>query len=215
MLAGSAMDLSWADEHVPAIIQGWYPGAQGGKAIANILFGKKNPEGKLPVTFYYSTEELPEFTDYSMKGRTYRYMKNEALYPFGYGLSYSSFEFAAVSSSSEIIGKEGVDIRATVKNTGAMAGAETVQVYVKVCRDNTPNAQLKGLCKVELAPGEEKEVTLHLPAEAFGLFDEEGKLQISKGEVCVYVGGQAPDTRSEKLTGRKVEVLSLQIKEDM
>lgn len=215
LLAGSAMDLSWAEEHIPAILQGWYPGAQGGKAIANILFGEKNPEGKLPVTFYYSTEELPEFTDYSMKGRTYRYMQNEALYPFGYGLSYSNYEFSDVKSSSDTIGKEGIDITTAVRNTGSMAGAETVQVYVKVCREDTPNAQLKGLCKVELAPAEEKTVKLHLPAEAFGLFDEEGKLRIRKGEVLVYVGGQAPDQRSEHLLGRKMQRLSLQIAEDM
>lgn len=215
LLAGSAMDLSWAEEHIPAILQGWYPGAQGGKAIANILFGEKNPEGKLPVTFYYSTEELPEFTDYSMKGRTYRYMQNDALYPFGYGLSYSSYEFSDVKSSSDTVGKEGIDITTVVRNTGSMAGAETVQVYVKVCREDTPNAQLKGLCKVELAPAEEKAVKLHLPAEAFGLFDEEGKLRIRKGEVLVYVGGQAPDQRSEHLLGRKMQRLSLQIAEDM
>ena len=215
VLSGSAMDISWADEHIPAIIQGWYPGAQGGKAIANVLFGEKNPEGKLPVTFYYSTDELPEFTDYSMKGRTYRYMQSDALYPFGYGLSYGGYEFSQVKSNVSVVGKDGVDITATLKNTGSMAGAETMQVYVKVCREDTPNAQLKGLCKVELAAGEEKEVQIHLPAEAFGLYDEDGKLQIKKGEVLVYVGGQAPDRRSEKLTGRKVTSLSLMIEEDM
>ena len=215
VLAGSAMDLSWAEKHVPAILQGWYPGAQGGKAIANILFGEKNPEGKLPVTFYYSTDDLPDFTDYSMKGRTYRYMQKDALYPFGYGLSYSSYEFSEVKSNSKVVGKEGVDITAVIKNTGCMAGAETMQVYVKVCREDTPNAQLKGLCKVTLAPEEEKAVKVHLPAEAFGLYDEEGNLRIRKGEVLVYVGGQAPDMRSERLTGRKVEALSLQIEEDL
>lgn len=215
VLSGSAMDISWADEHIPAIIQGWYPGAQGGKAIANVLFGAKNPEGKLPVTFYYSTDELPDFTDYSMKGRTYRYMQTDALYPFGYGLSYSGYEFSRVKSNVGVVGKDGVDITATVKNTGSMAGAETVQVYVKVCGEDTPNAQLKGLCKVELAAGEAKEVQIHLPAEAFGLYDEDGKLQIKKGEVKVYVGGQAPDRRSEKLTGRKVTELVLNIEENM
>lgn len=215
LLSGSAMDLSWAGEHIPAILQGWYPGAQGGRAIAEILFGEKNPEGKLPVTFYASTEELPEFTDYSMKGRTYRYMQKEALYPFGYGLSYSSYEFSDIKSSTDTVGKDGVDITAVMKNTGSMAGAETMQVYVKVCREGTPNAQLKGLRKVELMPGEEKTVKIHLPAEAFGLYDEEGKLKICKGEVLVYVGGQAPDTRSEYLTGRRTMALSLKIEEDM
>ena len=213
LLTGSAMAVKWADEHVPAIIQGWYPGAQGGKAIANIIFGEKNPEGKLPVTFYYSTDELPAFEDYSMKNRTYRYMQTDALYPFGYGLSYTDYEYTNVKSSADVVGKDGVDITATVKNAGSMEGRETVQVYVKVCREGTPNAQLKGICKVALKPGEEKQVQIHLPAEAFGLFDEEGKLQIAQGEVLVYVGGQAPDARSEKLTGRSVTKLSLQIAE--
>ena len=213
LLTGSAMAVKWADEHVPAIIQGWYPGAQGGKAIANIIFGEKNPEGKLPVTFYYSTDELPAFEDYSMKNRTYRYMQTDALYPFGYGLSYTDYEYTNVKSSADVVGKGGVDITATVKNAGSMEGRETVQVYVKVCREGTPNAQLKGICKVALKPGEEKQVQIHLPAEAFGLFDEEGKLQIAQGEVLVYVGGQAPDARSEKLTGRSVTKLSLQIAE--
>ena len=91
LLSGSALAVSWADEHIPAIIQGWYPGAQGGRALASVLFGDYSPEGKLPVTFYRTTEELPDFTDYSMKGRTYRYMTQKALYPFGYGLSYTDF----------------------------------------------------------------------------------------------------------------------------
>ena len=104
-----------------------------------------------------------------------------------------------------------MDITATVKNTGNRKGAQTVQVYVKVDREGTPNAQLKGLKKIELDAGEEKTVTIHLPAEAFGLFDEEGKLRIEKGSALVYVGGQAPDARSEKLTGQKVAKLALTI----
>lgn len=204
LLSGSALAVNWADEHVPAILQGWYPGAQGGRAIAEILFGRRCPEGKLPVTFYRSVEELPDFTDYNMKGRTYRYMKGEALYPFGYGLSYTSFSFGQVSADREEVGTEGVTIRATVQNTGAVAGGETVQVYVKICGEDTPNAQLKGICKVHLMPGEERQVQIHLPAGAFGLYDEEGTLRIRKGQAFVYVGGQAPDARSEKLTGRSV-----------
>lgn len=210
LLSGSALAVNWADEHVPAILQGWYPGAQGGKAIAEILFGEKNPEGKLPVTFYRSTDELPAFTDYSMKNRTYRYMQSEALYPFGYGLSYTDFTYSDVKASAEKVGADGVDITATVTNSGKTAGTETVQVYVKVCREGTPNAQLKGICKVALAAGESKTVTLHLPKEALGVFDENGELQVN-GEVKVYVGGQAPDTRSAKLTGKTVTELTLSI----
>ena len=215
LLSGSALAVNWADEHVPAILQGWYPGAQGGRAIARILFGETNPEGKMPVTFYRTTEELPEFTDYSMKGRTYRYMQQEALYPFGYGLSYTNFVFSQAEAEQPSVSEQGADISVVVENTGAMAGAETVQIYVKVPGEGTPNAQLKGLRKIYLEPGQKKKVTIHLPAEAFGLFDEEGKLQIKKGSVRVYVGGQCPDARSEKLTGRKVAEISLAIEKDM
>lgn len=221
LLSGSALAVNWADQHVPAILQGWYPGAEGGRAIAEILFGERCPEGKLPVTFYHSSEELPDFADYSMKGRTYRYMEQEALYPFGYGLSYTEFTYENVRSDSAVLTKEGVTLRATVKNTGKVAGGETVQAYVKICGEKMPgsgilpNAQLKGICKLHLAPGEEKETVIHLPAEAFGLYDEEGKLRIRKGEAKVYLGGQAPDARSEKLTGNKDSVLTIAIPDDI
>lgn len=209
LLSGSALAVDWADEHIPAILEGWYPGAQGGRAIADILFGEKNPEGKLPVTFYRADEKLPAFTDYSMKGRTYRYMKGEALYPFGYGLSYTDFSYGPVSVSGKQVGEEGIEVKTTVTNTGRMAGGETVQVYVKICKQDTPNAQLKGIRKLHLAPGETKEVAIHLPREAFGLYDENGVFQFREGKAKVYVGGQAPDARSEKLTGKKVTEIEL------
>ena len=215
LLSGSALAVNWAQDHVPAILQGWYPGAEGGRAIAEILFGERCPEGKLPVTFYHSSEELPDFEDYSMKGRTYRYMEQEALYPFGYGLSYTSFACTKAEADSAELTENGITVRAKVKNTGAMAGTETLQAYVKIEREGTPNAQLKGIRKLRLSPGEEQEAVINLPAEAFGLYDEAGKLRIRKGEAKVYLGGQAPDARSEKLTGRKVDVLTVVIPEDM
>jgi beta-glucosidase len=203
LMSGSALAINWADEHIPAIIQGWYPGAMGGRAIAEMIFGECVPEGKLPITFYRSTEELPEFTDYSMKNRTYRYMKQEALYPFGYGLSYTEFEFSNLSSSTDIISDEGLELTVSVKNAGAYAGRETVQVYVKANFEDTPNAQLKAFTKVALVPGEEKQVTLKLPKEAFALFDENGVQKITEGSYTVYVGGSQPDSRSIRLTGKK------------
>ena len=214
LLSGSALAVNWADEHVPAIIQGWYPGAQGGKAIADIIFGEKNPEGKLPITFYRSTDELPEFTDYSMKGRTYRYMKSEALYPFGFGLSYTTFAYSDVKVDKNTLDADGVTVTATVTNTGKMDGAETVQVYVKVNQENTPNAQLKGIKKVALAAGESKTISVKLPQEAFALFDEEGILKLTAGDSTVYVGGHAPDTRSNALTGTKPEEFKISIAEN-
>ena len=203
LLSGSALAISWAHEHIPAIIQGWYPGACGGRAIAEMLFGDCVPEGKLPITFYESTEELPEFTDYSMKNRTYRYMKQKALYPFGYGLSYTAYDYQMTSDEHQSLTKEGVTLRVRVKNTGDYAGRETVQVYVKAHRQGTPNAQLKYFTKVALKPQEEKEVEIKLPLTAFGLYDEEARFVVGSGEYSVYVGGSQPDERSIELTGSK------------
>jgi beta-glucosidase len=203
VMSGSALAINWADANIPAIIQGWYPGSQGGRAIAEMVFGECTPEGKLPVTFYRSTEELPEFTDYSMKNRTYRYMKNEALYPFGYGLSYTDFEFSDLKVSSEEVTSEGLKVSVTVKNTGKYCGRETVQIYVKADREGTPNAQLKAFTKVDLKPREEKQVMLILPAEAFALFNENGKQKAEPGAYTIYAGGSQPDSRSIALTGKK------------
>ncbi len=204
LLSGSALAVTYADEHIPAILQGWYPGARGGKAIAEILFGESSPEGKLPVTFYRTTEELPDFRDYSMKNRTYRYMKSEALYPFGYGLSYTDFSITDTQISSDTIegGKE-LAIKAAVKNTGERKGAETVQVYVHVCREDAPNYQLKALKKVELKPGEEKEITLALTDGDFGLYNEDGVKILHACDYEVYIGMNQPDKRSVSLTGKE------------
>lgn len=203
LLAGSALSVTWEDEHLPAIIQGWYPGAQGGKAIAEMIFGEYSPEGKLPVTFYRTTEELPEFTDYNMKNRTYRYMKKEALYPFGYGLTYTKFELDHVSVDTDEIEK-GKDVvcSADIENVGAMSGAETIQVYVKVNVDGAPNWQLKGLKKVHLNPGEKETVKITLKDEAFGLYNDDGKLVLNESEYELYIGTGQPDVRSIQLTGK-------------
>lgn len=204
LLSGSALAINYADEHIPAIIQGWYPGAQGGNAIAEVLFGEASPEGKLPVTFYKSTEELPEFTDYSMSNRTYRYMKEEALYPFGYGLSYTDINVTKVLVDQQEISKDNTLVfTATIKNEGQMAGAEAIQLYIKCGKDDAPNFSLKGLKKVHLQPNEEKEVVFTLDATAFGLYDEEAYLKLYKGSYQVYVGTSQPDQRSIKLTGKK------------
>lgn len=203
LMSGSALAVNYAQEHVPAILQAWYPGGQGGRAVAETLFGECSPEGKLPVTFYRGTEELPEFTDYSMRGRTYRYMKGEPLYPFGYGLSYSAFAVSGEALSGQEITAEGLTAVCRIRNTGEMTAAETIQVYVKALRPDTPNAQLKALQKVRLQPGEEREVRLMLGAEAFSLCDEQGVRRVEPGEYRVYVGTGQPDRRTEALTGRR------------
>lgn len=204
LLSGSALSIPWEDEHLPAIIQGWYPGAQGGKVIAELLFGEFSPEGKLPVTFYRSTEELPEFTDYNMKNRTYRYMQQEALYPFGYGLSYTDFELSNITvEAEEIVVGNDINCSVDIKNTGKMSGSETIQVYVKVKHKGAPNWQLKGLKKVYLNPGEEDTIKLTLKNEAFGLYDNDGKMILHEGEFELFIGINQPDARSIRLTGKK------------
>lgn len=210
MLSGSALAVPWADENIPAIIQGWYPGAQGGRAVAKILFGEANPEGKLPVTFYKTTEELPDFKDYSMEGRTYRYMKNEALYPFGFGLSYSDYNISNIKADKDKISVDDeIEITATISNDGKFDGAETVQVYVKVLKEDAPNYQLKALKKVELKAGEAKEVKLFLNADSFGLYNDDGVKILYNGEYEVYVGTSQPDERSIKLTGKTPGVINI------
>ncbi len=213
-MTGSAMELDWEDSHIPAIIQAWYPGAAGGRAVAELIFGAYSPEGKLPVTFYRTTQELPDFTDYAMKDRTYRYMKQEALYPFGFGLSYTSFEMKGTEADSDRVTAKGeVTIRTSIKNTGVMESGETIQVYVKALREGTPNAQLKGLKKVHLQPGEEKQVEITLKSQAFGLYNVEGEFLVEKGEYAVYLGMQQPDARSASLTGRETVCLKVMAEE--
>ncbi len=201
LLGGSALAIPWADEHIPAIVEGWYPGALGGRSIADILFGRACPEGKLPITFYRTSEELPAFTDYSMKNRTYRYMTQKALYPFGFGLSYTAFEMSNADFSGTV--ENGAEISVTLRNTGSCSGAETVQVYVKSPMEGAPNAQLKGLRKVRLAPGEETTVKISLAKDAFGVYNKEGKKVLVPGEYKVFVGTSQPDARSEELLGTK------------
>ena len=224
VLAGSALALDKASTEFKAIIQGWYPGALGGTAIANVIFGKKNPEGHLPLTFYSEKNTLPEFTDYNMKGRTYRYMTEEPLYPFGYGLSYTDFDetIEKIVAGSDAYksadgklddkniyfkaGSDSIDITVKVANKGSMPGAATVQAYVDYTALNVAGApvrQLKALKKVHLDANEEKEVIISLDEKAFGLYDENGEWKLNPGTYKVYIGNQQPDKRSEELTGKK------------
>ncbi len=211
LLSGSALAINWADEHIPAIIQGWYPGAEGGRAIAEAIFGEYSPEGKLPITFYRSTEELPEFTDYSMENRTYRYMKTEALYPFGYGLSYTNFTIDRVNIDTNVITGKGINIQLKVTNTGNMRGRDTIQVYVKAESPDKPNPQLKAFTKIDLEVNQEKEIDIHLPLTAFSLCDKEGKRLVEPGTYTIHIGDSQPDQRSIILTGKKpysIEVIA-------
>ncbi len=204
-LSGSAIALNFANEKANAILQGWYPGAQGGKAIAETIFGEFSPEGKLPVTFYKSTEELPAFTDYSMENRTYRYMKNQALFPFGYGLTYSDYSINNVKADKDLIDDKGLNITLSIKNTGDYNIVETLQAYVRFNGDikHKPNYQLKHFSKVLLNKDEEKEITFNLPKKAFELANEKGEFIVNNGEYSIFVDCNQPDTRTEELTNKK------------
>jgi beta-glucosidase len=161
--------INWADEHIPAILEAWYPGQAGGTAVANALFGLFNPGGRLPVTFYYSSSDLPPFDDYSMENRTYRYFTGETLYPFGFGLSYTTFSITNLQvSAPQVMVGNSVTVTVDVTNTGTVGGDEVVQLYIhqKAGSDSRPLRELKGFERLTLNPGGTKAVTFQLrPAE--------------------------------------------------
>ena len=214
ILSGSALNLTWAQEHVDAIMQCWYPGARGGRAIAQVLFGEESPSGKLPVTFYKSDEDLPDFEDYSMNNRTYRYFKGTPLYPFGYGLSYNRITY-----SDPVIDKEkgaiGDVFTITVKatNEGETAQHETVELYVKdlEASTRTPNYSLRKIHVIALTKGESEEITFQLCARDFAIINDEGQCIVEPGRFEISVGGQQPDKRSEELMGRACPRLTVEL----
>lgn len=196
---GSAMAINFAQEHCNAIMQTWYPGAHGGKALAQLLFGEYSPSGKLPITFYKTTEELPDFKDYSMKGRTYRYMTGEALYPFGYGLNYAKIKVQdATLSRNDKDGKIGYTVKATVINESDVASYDTVQVYIKDMESvfAVPNFSLCAFKTIYLEGKSSVEVELDINEMALTIVDEEGKRFIDSKYFEVYIGTCAPDERS-------------------
>ena len=189
--SGSAMGLVPESQSCEAILQAWYPGQAGGTAIANILFGASNPSGKLPVTFYKSVDQLPDFEDYSMKGRTYRYMTEKPLFPFGYGLSYTTFSIGKAKPGKTKIKKdETVEVAIPVSNKGKRAGTEVVQVYVKKVNDTDgPNKTLRGFQKIEVGAGKTSEITIALSPSAFEFYDQsQSKMAVTSGEYEVYYG---------------------------
>lgn len=205
LFSGSPVAVTWAQEHVPAILQAWYPGEQGGMAIADVLFGDYNPAGRLPVTFVKSLDQLPAFSDYRMDGRTYRYMKEEPLYPFGYGLSYTDFEYSDLSLSSDAVDAgDDLVLSVKVKNTSKIAGDEVVQVYLEDLESSTrrPVRELVGFRRISLSPGEEKALSFTVSARQMALIDEEGKCVLEPGRFRISVGGNQPDSRSRALTGK-------------
>lgn len=201
LLAGSAIDLSYADEHADAILQAWYPGAGGGEAIADLLFGKISPSGKLPVTFYRDLEHMPGFEDYSMENRTYRYMEEEALYPFGYGLTYGNVEVEEAGFTIMPKKEQDVEVEVTLTNRGGTAVEEVVQLYIKDTKSAlaVKNYSLCAFQRVALGAEETVKTTLKVQASALEAIDEEGRRVLDSDEFTLYAGISQPDRRSIQL----------------
>lgn len=207
--SGNPLTSEWADVHIPAIMQAWYPGQEAGRALADLLFGNENPSGKLPMTIYRAEDQLPDILDFDMwKGRTYRYMKEDPLYGFGHGLSYTSFGFDGIQGNDTL--KSGTTLQCSVElsNTGKWTGEEVVQVYVS--RENTPvyTYPLKKLVafkKVKLAPGEKKRVEFNIPPRELSVW-ESGNWRMLTGKYTLFIGSGQPGLAKGITKGFEVKI---------
>jgi beta-glucosidase len=192
--SGSAIGLVPEMESCDAILQWWYAGEQGGTALAEVLVGEKDPSGRLPVTFYRSADDLPDFLDYTMKNRTYRYFQGEPLFPFGYGLSYTSFDIGKPEYKNQ-------NVKVRVKNTGTRKGQETIQVYLRRLADtNGPLKSLRAYQQVSLSSGEAKTVSIPLPRERFEGWDENtNTMRVVPGKYELMVGNSSADKDLKKI----------------
>lgn len=205
LLNGSALAVNWANQNLDAILTAGYPGQEGGTAVADVLFGDYNPAGRLPVTYYKSIDQLPPFDDYNMEGRTYRYFTGEPLYPFGYGLSYTSFRYSELEMAKSAKVGESVKVSVNVKNTGEKDGEEVVQLYLKDDIASTPRPihQLEGFKRVFLKVGETKTVEFELNPRQFSMIGENDQRVIEAGDFTVFVGGGQPGVKqSGTISGR-------------
>ena len=198
MMTGSAIAIPWEDENIPAILNAWYGGQAAGTAIADVLFGDHNPSGRLPLTFYRSDSDLPDFSDYSMTNRTYRYFKGKPLYPFGHGLSYTRFVYDNLKLPAAVAKNKPLPVSVRVTNGGAMDGEEVVQLYVSGSGEKAPVRSLKGFQRILLKKGESKVVHFLLAPEDLSVLDENGNPEMFTGAVSISVGGGQPDAGSIK-----------------
>ena len=195
LTGGSAISFNFAKENIPSILFSWYPGEEGGKAIAEVIFGTYNPAGRLPVTFYKSVDQLPDVRDYSMVGRTYRYFEGEPLYPFGYGLSYTVFKYSSLKiSSREVKCGENVRVNVDVENIGRMEGEEVVQLYISQSSQSfrVPIRELKGFRRIYLNRNEKKTVSFEINQNDYSIVNMDGERIIQPGEIMISVGGSQP-----------------------
>lgn len=198
LLNGSALAFNWEAENIPAILEAWYPGQAGGTAIADILFGDYNPSGRLPLTFYKNISQIPSFDEYSMKGKTYRYFEDKPLYEFGYGLSYTTFEYALKNIPSEIKTGENIKLQVNITNSGKVDGDEVVQLYVSLPDSKLQKSvrSLQGFKRIYLKTGETKTVEFELKPEQFIARDANNIPVVEAGKVLISVGGKQPDVVS-------------------
>jgi beta-glucosidase len=203
LMNGSALAVNWASEHANAILEAWYSGEEGGAAIADTLSGKNNPAGRLPVTFYKDVSQLPHFEDYSMENRTYRYFKGKPLYPFGHGLSYTTFSYTDLTLPTAAVNAgDPVAADVTVTNTGKVAGDEVVQLYLKFPDvAGAPRIALRGFQRIHLEPGASQKVHFDLKNRDLGMVTEDGNPIIAGGEYSISIGGGQPDTGAPEVTG--------------
>lgn len=215
MMSGSAMDLNLADEKAAAILQVWYPGAQGGKAVADIIFGEVSPSGKLPITFYRDLEGMPEFTDYSMKGRTYRFLEKEPLYPFGYGLTYGDGEVCdcnlITDTNYATACREGAKLNVKAINHGDRAIDEVLQIYVHVqgTENEVRHPKLAAFKRVHLEPDQETYVEISVQADAFSTVNENGEKVFDGTGAVIYAGFGQPDERTGQLRANKAKAINV------
>ena len=204
LLNGSALGAAWAKAHADAIVEAWYPGQAGGTAIAQTLSGRNNPAGRLPVTFYRDVSQLPAFEDYSMHERTYRYFSREPLWPFGYGLSYTTFAYEDLSLSARTPeAGQNLDVEVTVRNTGAVAGDEVAQLYLQFPdAPGTPLRALRGFERVHLTPGESRRLVFHLAPRDLSMVTEAGDIVVAQGRYMVSVGGGQPPYAQSSISAR-------------
>jgi beta-glucosidase len=200
---GSALAVNWANDHVNAILDAWYPGEEGGNAVAETLSGKNNPAGRLPVTFYIGVDQLPPFEDYSMTGRTYRYFKETPLYPFGYGLSYTKFSYSDLRlPSGPVTAGQPVTTEVTVTNIGDRAGDEVAQLYLSFPDvAGAPIRALRGFHRIHLDPGQSEKVQFELTPRDLSMVTSAGEILIPGGAYSVSAGGGQPNTGAQIITG--------------
>jgi beta-glucosidase len=196
LLNGSALSVNWINEHANAVLEAWYPGEEGGAAVAETLSGKNNPAGRLPVTFYTGVDQLPNFEDYGMANRTYRYFSGKPLYPFGYGLSYTKFSYSDLSvPTSAVAAGQPISADVTVTNIGKVAGDEVVQLYLKFPDvKGAPRVALRGFQRIHLEPGASQQVHFELKPRDLGMVTEDGHPIIAQGDYTISIGGGQPDT---------------------